>query len=82
MPVLGTLVDAVRQEGFGISSGLNPTPYEDFYQAPFTWLTHNGVSVTDDLGVALQELYFLECLAQVRQAEPISPARCPCSVPA
>src|SRR5215813_4352656 len=32
--------------------------------APFTWFTRNGKSCTDGLGIALQELFFLECLFQ------------------
>jgi predicted O-methyltransferase YrrM len=71
MPVYDALYHAYRQRGFDIATGLNPTLMKDFYQAAFTWLVQDGASVTDGLGISLEEMYFLESLARVRPARSI-----------
>lgn len=62
MPILTRLVDFYQSRGYRIATGLNPRHVENFSGAPFTWLIKDGRSVTNGLGIAAQEVYFLECL--------------------
>ena len=62
MPILGRLVSLYEARGIGIVTGLNPSHFGDFPHAPFTWFIKDGESLTNGLGIALQEVYFLECL--------------------
>jgi hypothetical protein len=54
-----------RRRGFALVSGLNPLHWNGTADVPFTWLVKDGVSWTDGLGIALQEVYLLETLAAV-----------------
>jgi predicted O-methyltransferase YrrM len=62
MPILPRLVSLYENRGIRIATGLNPSHFGGFPHAPFTWFIKNGESLTDGLGIALQEVYFLECL--------------------
>jgi hypothetical protein len=62
MPVLARLVALYRSRGIEIATGLNPSHFGNFGQAAFTWFIKNGESLTNGLGIAVQEVYFLECL--------------------
>jgi predicted O-methyltransferase YrrM len=62
MPIIAHLASLYESRGIKISSGLNPSLFSDFPMAPFTWFFKNGQSMTEGLGIALQEIYFLECL--------------------
>lgn len=62
MPIIARLASLYESRGIHISTGLNPSHFGNFPMAPFTWFFKNGESVTNGLGIALQEVYFLECL--------------------
>ena len=62
MPILPRLVSLYQSRGIRIATGLNPSHFGDFPLAPFTWFVKDGESLTNGLGIALQEVYFLECL--------------------
>lgn len=62
MPILPRLVSLYESRGIDIATGLNPSHFDNFPSAPFTWFLKNGESLTNGLGIALQEIYFLECL--------------------
>jgi predicted O-methyltransferase YrrM len=62
MPILPRLVSLYETRGIQISTGLNPSHFENYSLAPFTWFIRDGRSLTNGLGIALQEVYFLECL--------------------
>jgi Methyltransferase domain len=62
MPIIARLASLYESRGVHISTGLNPSHFGNFPLAPFTWFFKNGESVTNGLGIALQEIYFLECL--------------------
>jgi len=62
MPIIGRLTAIYRSRGIEIATGLNPSHFDDFPLAPFTWFLKDGESLTNGLGIALQEIYFLECL--------------------
>lgn len=62
MPILARLASLYESRGIGIATGLNPSHFGDFPHAPFTWFIKSGKSLTDGLGIALQEIYFIECL--------------------
>jgi Methyltransferase domain len=62
MPILPRLVSLYESRGIGIASGLNPSHFGNLPSAPFTWFLKDGESLTNGLGIALQEVYFLECL--------------------
>jgi hypothetical protein len=62
MPVISRLVSIYESRGIHVSSGLNPCHFDNFPLAPFTWFFKEGESVTNGLGIALQEIYFLESL--------------------
>ena len=62
MPIIARLASLYENRGIYISTGLNPSHFGNFPLAPFTWFFKNGESVTNGLGIALQEIYFFECL--------------------
>ena len=62
MPIIGRLVELYRAEGIEIATGLAPGRFAGMEAANFTWFFRNGESVTNGLGIALQEVYFLEHL--------------------
>lgn len=62
MPILSRLAGLYEKRGIQISTGLNPTHFANYPFAPFTWFIREGKSLTNGLGIALQEIYFLECL--------------------
>jgi len=62
MPILPRLVALYRNRGVDIVTGLNPSLVGDFREAGFTWFVKAGESLTNGLGIAAQEVYFLECL--------------------
>jgi pimeloyl-ACP methyl ester carboxylesterase len=62
MPVIADLLEAYEAEGIEISTGLNSWHLKNCAEAPFTWFMRGGKSVTNGLGIALQEVYLLECL--------------------
>jgi Methyltransferase domain len=62
VPVLARLARLYESRGIQISTGLNPSHFGGFPMAPFTWFIKDGASLTNGLGIALQEVYFLECL--------------------
>jgi len=62
MPILSRLVNLYETRGIQISTGLNPCHFDNYPLAPFTWFIQDGGSLTNGLGIALQEVYFLECL--------------------
>lgn len=62
MPILPRLVSLYESRGIGIATGLDPRHFDGFPHAPFTWFLDDGKSLTEGLGIALQEVYLLECL--------------------
>ena len=62
MPIIGRLAALYERRGIRVATGLNPSHFDDFPHAPFTWFFKDGESLTNGLGIALQEIYFLECL--------------------
>jgi len=62
MPIIGRLAALYEQRGIRIATGLNPSHFDDFPHAAFTWFFKDGESLTNGLGIALQEIYFFECL--------------------
>jgi methyltransferase family protein len=64
VPILARLTQLYESRGIRISTGLNPSHFGNFPLAPFTWFIKDGVSLTNGLGIALQEIYFAECLFQ------------------
>ena len=68
--VLPRLVDIYRRAGFDLAVGLNPAHFSGAPTVAFTWFFKDGRSYTEGLGIAAQEIYFLECLV-----EAINPGR-------
>ena len=62
MPILKRLTGLYESRGIHISTGLNPCHFGNLPQANFTWFIKDGASLTNGLGIAMQEVYFLECL--------------------
>lgn len=62
MPILACLVSFYEKRDVQISTGLNPSHFSNYPFAPFTWFISEGKSLTNGLGISLQEIYFLECL--------------------
>jgi len=62
VPVLARLARLYESRGIQVSTGLNPSHFGGFPAAPFTWFIKDGASLTNGLGIGLQEVYFLECL--------------------
>lgn len=62
MPILKRLTGLYESRGIQISTGLNPCHFGNLPSAAFTWFIKDGESLTNGLGIAMQEVYFLECL--------------------
>ncbi len=62
MSILPRLFELYRRRGFTPVAGLNPLFWGGFLEANFTWLLRDGASYTNGLGIAPQEIQFLECL--------------------
>jgi pimeloyl-ACP methyl ester carboxylesterase len=62
MPILKRLTGLYESRGIQISTGLNPCHFGNLPAANFTWFIKDGESLTNGLGIAMQEVYFLECL--------------------
>lgn len=62
MTTLRRLTRLYEDRGILVSSGLNPVHFDNLPEAAFTWFIKDGRSLTNGLGIALQEVYFLECL--------------------
>jgi hypothetical protein len=62
MPILRRLVGLYESRGIEISTGLSPCHFDNLPLANFTWFMRDGRSLTNGLGIAMQEIYFLECL--------------------
>lgn len=62
MPVFPRLVALYERRGYEITTGLFPPHFGNWRDVAFTWLLRDGQSTTRNLGIAQQELYFLECL--------------------
>ncbi|HTW51448.1 MAG TPA: class I SAM-dependent methyltransferase [Stellaceae bacterium] len=62
MPILPRLVSLYESRGIGIATGLDARYFDGLRHAPFTWFLKDGKSLTEGLGIALQEVYLLECL--------------------
>jgi predicted O-methyltransferase YrrM len=62
MPIIARLKRLYEERGIRVVTGLDPSRLGGFAQAPFTWLVKDGASLTNGLGIALQEVYLLECL--------------------
>lgn len=62
MPIAAELIAAYEAEGIEISTGLNSWHMKNAAEAPFTWFFRGGKKLTQGLGIALQEVYLLECL--------------------
>jgi predicted O-methyltransferase YrrM len=62
VPILPRLVALYESRGINVVTGLNPSHFKNFPHAPFTWFVKDGGSLTNGLGIAQQEVYFLECL--------------------
>jgi len=60
MPIIGDLTEFYREEGIELCAGLAPNHADGLPWAPFTWFCKNGRSITGNLGIAVQEVYFLE----------------------
>ncbi len=64
MSILPTLIAAYKKRGFDIAAGLQPKRTGKSEEAQFTWLTRNGKSVTNGLGISMLEVFVLESLMQ------------------
>jgi pimeloyl-ACP methyl ester carboxylesterase len=71
MPILNRLVSLYEKRGIGIAAGFSPWRYANLPQVNFTWFLRNGKSLTNGLGIAPQEVYFLECLFEVYRPKTI-----------
>lgn len=60
MPIVGDLTEFYREEGIELCAGLAPNHADGLPWAQFTWYCRNGTKLTEHLGIALQEVYFLE----------------------
>ncbi len=60
MPIIGDLTDYYREEGIELCAGLAPGHAEGLPWATFTWFCRDGKCITGNLGIAVQEVYFLE----------------------
>src|SRR5215471_18044848 len=57
MPILPRLVNLYEKRGIQISTGLNPSHFSNAPLAPFAWFISEGKSLTNGLGISLQEIY-------------------------
>lgn len=62
MPIIAELVELYRSEGIAISTGLPPHRFGGYGGASFTWFLKDDQSLTNGLGIAMQEVYLLEHL--------------------
>lgn len=62
MPIFPRLAAIYRERGIELVAGLNPALFDNYPLAAFTWFVKDGESLTNGLGIALAEIYFLECL--------------------
>jgi predicted O-methyltransferase YrrM len=63
MPVFNRLVSLYEKHGIRIAAGFSPWRYANLPQVNFTWfIGKDGKSLTNGLGIAPMELYFLETL--------------------
>ncbi len=62
MAILNTLFQLYEDEGFTVSSGLNPCHFDECEVVTFTGLFKDGECYTEGLGISSKEVYFLECL--------------------
>jgi predicted O-methyltransferase YrrM len=62
MLILPRLVELYRAEGIEVCAGLPPNHFKDLPSAHFAWFVKDGRSLTNGLGIAPQEIYFLETL--------------------
>ncbi|MEK9672772.1 MAG: class I SAM-dependent methyltransferase [Rhodospirillaceae bacterium] len=71
MPILNRLYGLYEGAGFTVSSGLSPEHSGGHPYAAFTWLLKDGKSFSNGLGIALQEIYFLENLFERYRPEKV-----------
>lgn len=62
MPVIADLLEVYEAEGVEISTGLSSWHLQNCAEAPFTWFMRGGKKLTHGLGIALQEVYLIECM--------------------
>src|SRR5207249_4304008 len=62
MITLGRLISFYAAHGLHVRTGLNPHHFRDHRDAPFTAIYRNGKILSTGGGIALQEVYFFECL--------------------
>jgi hypothetical protein len=62
MPIISRLTALYESRGIEISTGLSPCHFDNLALANFTLFIKDGRSLTNGFGIALQEIYFLECL--------------------
>jgi hypothetical protein len=62
MPIIGRLAALYQSRGIDLATGLNPSHFGGYPAAASTWFIRDDRSLTNGLGIALQEVYFLECL--------------------
>lgn len=67
MPILAQMIEMYRAQGIDICTGLSSHDFGDLGTAPFTRFIKDGRAVTNGLGIAMQEIYFLEHLFSVFQ---------------
>ena len=62
MPIIRRLTALYERRGIEISTGLSPCHFDNLALANFTLFIKDGRSMTNGFGIAMQEIYFLECL--------------------
>jgi predicted O-methyltransferase YrrM len=62
MPIIARLAALYENRDIHIATGLNPSHFDNYPLAPFTWFFKDGENLTNGLGISIQEIYFLECL--------------------
>ncbi len=62
MPIIRRLTALFERRGIEISTGLSPCHFDNLALANFTLFIKDGRSLTNGFGIAMQEIYFLECL--------------------
>ena len=62
MPIIRRLTALYESRGIEISTGLSPCHFDNLALANFTLFIKDGRSMTNGFGIAMQEIYFLECL--------------------
>ncbi|MDA1324547.1 MAG: class I SAM-dependent methyltransferase [Proteobacteria bacterium] len=69
--VIDRLIKFYKDREFDVATGLNPCHFGGHPYAPFTWLIKDGRNYTNGLGIALQEIYFLENLCAAHRPHSI-----------